>query len=86
MSASTLPVSVPAPLPASPQVDYAAFGPVETRPVSRLQALTAAVLSRNWSTVPHVTHHADHRVINGADAARFLRHLDEVLAVPAALL
>ena len=28
----------------------------------------------------------DHRVINGADAARFLRHLDEVLARPAALL
>ena len=28
----------------------------------------------------------DHRVINGADAARFLRHLDEVLAAPAALL
>jgi pyruvate dehydrogenase E2 component (dihydrolipoamide acetyltransferase) len=24
----------------------------------------------------------DHRVINGADAARFLRHLDEVLATP----
>ena len=28
----------------------------------------------------------DHRVINGADAARFLRHLDAVLAAPAALL
>jgi pyruvate dehydrogenase E2 component (dihydrolipoamide acetyltransferase) len=27
----------------------------------------------------------DHRVINGADAARFLRHLDEVLAAPAQL-
>jgi pyruvate dehydrogenase E2 component (dihydrolipoamide acetyltransferase) len=24
----------------------------------------------------------DHRVINGADAARFLRHLDDVLAKP----
>jgi pyruvate dehydrogenase E2 component (dihydrolipoamide acetyltransferase) len=24
----------------------------------------------------------DHRVINGADAARFLRHLDDVLAAP----
>ena len=28
----------------------------------------------------------DHRVINGADAARFLRHLDEVLAEPKHLL
>ena len=28
----------------------------------------------------------DHRVINGADAARFLRHVDEVLAAPQALL
>lgn len=27
----------------------------------------------------------DHRVINGADAARFLRHIDEVLADPQAL-
>jgi pyruvate dehydrogenase E2 component (dihydrolipoamide acetyltransferase) len=28
----------------------------------------------------------DHRVINGADAARFLRHLDDVLAEPEQLL
>jgi pyruvate dehydrogenase E2 component (dihydrolipoamide acetyltransferase) len=28
----------------------------------------------------------DHRVINGADAARFLRHVDESLASPAQLL
>jgi pyruvate dehydrogenase E2 component (dihydrolipoamide acetyltransferase) len=57
MSASTLLVSPQVPPQVPPPVDPAAFGPVETRPVSRLQGLTAAVLSRNWTTIPHVTHH-----------------------------
>jgi pyruvate dehydrogenase E2 component (dihydrolipoamide acetyltransferase) len=39
------------------EVDFAAFGAIESVPVSRIQKLTATYLSRNWVTIPHVTHH-----------------------------
>ena len=42
--------------------------------------------SVEWRLMTPLSLSYDHRVINGADAARFLRHLDEVLAAPAALL
>lgn len=32
------------------------FGPVETMPLSRIQAVTARVMAHNWTTIPHVTH------------------------------
>ena len=38
-----------------PQVDFAAFGPVETRPLSRIKRISAANLARNWVMIPHVT-------------------------------
>jgi pyruvate dehydrogenase E2 component (dihydrolipoamide acetyltransferase) len=37
----------------------AAFGEISERPLSRLQALTAKTMSRNWSSIPHVTHHEE---------------------------
>ena len=40
-----------------PQVDFARFGPVETRPLPRLRKLAGANLARNWVMIPHVTHH-----------------------------
>ena len=42
-----------------PIVDFAAFGEVEIQPLSRIQGLTASFLSRNWVTIPHVTHNDD---------------------------
>ena len=60
------PVAVPAPaarggyslnLPAWPQVDFAKFGPVETRPLSRIRKLSGGFLHRNWVGIPHVTQH-----------------------------
>lgn len=44
-------------LPALPEVDFSVFGAVEAVPVSRIQKLTSAFLSRNWVSIPHVTHH-----------------------------
>ena len=35
------------------------FGPVEAQPLSRIQALTAKAMSRNWTTIPHVSHFDD---------------------------
>ena len=46
-------------LPAWPVVDFAAFGEVELRPLSRIQGLTAGFLARNWLSIPHVTHQDD---------------------------
>ncbi|HET9702172.1 MAG TPA: dihydrolipoyllysine-residue acetyltransferase [Burkholderiales bacterium] len=40
-----------------PDVDFAKFGPVETRPLSRIKKISGANLARNWVMIPHVTHH-----------------------------
>jgi pyruvate dehydrogenase E2 component (dihydrolipoamide acetyltransferase) len=40
---------------AMPEVDFARFGPIETRPLSRIQKISGANLHRNWVTIPHVT-------------------------------
>ncbi len=52
-----------------PEVDFAAFGPVQSKPLSRLQLLTGAVLARNWVMIPHVTHH-DEADVTGLDQIR----------------
>jgi pyruvate dehydrogenase E2 component (dihydrolipoamide acetyltransferase) len=46
-------------LPAWPAIDFAAFGEVEVKPLSRIQGLTAGFLARNWQSIPHVTHQDD---------------------------
>jgi pyruvate dehydrogenase E2 component (dihydrolipoamide acetyltransferase) len=38
-----------------PRVDFAKFGPVESKPQSRIQKLSGANLHRNWVMIPHVT-------------------------------
>ncbi len=42
-------------LPDWPQVDFAKFGPVELKPLSRIKKLSGANLHRNWISIPHVT-------------------------------
>jgi pyruvate dehydrogenase E2 component (dihydrolipoamide acetyltransferase) len=42
-------------LPSMPVVDFAKFGPIEERPLSRINKLTGKNLHRNWLLVPHVT-------------------------------
>ena len=42
-----------------PKVDFAKFGPVESRPLTRIQKLSGANLARNWAMIPHVTQHDD---------------------------
>ena len=38
-----------------PVVDFAKFGPVESRPLSRIRKISGANLARNWVMIPHVT-------------------------------
>lgn len=42
-----------------PEADFAAFGEVEKKPLSRIQKFVAAFLGRNWVAIPHVTHNDD---------------------------
>ena len=38
-----------------PDVDFAKFGEVETKPLSRIKKISGANLHRNWVMIPHVT-------------------------------
>jgi pyruvate dehydrogenase E2 component (dihydrolipoamide acetyltransferase) len=42
-------------LPDWPNIDFAKFGPVELKPLSRIKKLSGANLHRNWISIPHVT-------------------------------
>lgn len=46
-------------IPAVPEVDFSAFGEVETVPRTKLDKLTAANMQRSWLNVPHVTQFDD---------------------------
>jgi pyruvate dehydrogenase E2 component (dihydrolipoamide acetyltransferase) len=47
--------ALPFNLPAWPDVDFAKFGPIESKPLSRIQRLSGPYLHRNWVSIPHVT-------------------------------
>ena len=38
-----------------PKVDFTRFGPIETRPLTRIRKASKANLARNWVMIPHVT-------------------------------
>ncbi len=42
-----------------PTVDFGKFGPIESKPLSRLKKISGANLHRNWVLIPHVTNHDD---------------------------
>ena len=42
-------------LPRVPAVDHAAFGPIERRPLTRIQKIAGPRLHASWVNVPHVT-------------------------------
>jgi len=44
-------------LPRVPDVDFAAFGAVEVRPLGRIQRISGARLQASWVNLPHVTQH-----------------------------
>jgi len=54
---------------AMPVVDFAKFGAIETRPLSRIRKISGANLHRNWVTIPHITQF-DEADITGMDAFR----------------
>jgi len=49
----------PTTLPRVPSVDFAAFGPVDVKPLTRIQKISGPRLHASWINVPHVTQHED---------------------------
>jgi pyruvate dehydrogenase E2 component (dihydrolipoamide acetyltransferase) len=56
-------------LPKVPVVDFAAFGPVEVKPLSRIKRISGARLHASWVNLPHVTQF-DEADITEMEAAR----------------
>jgi pyruvate dehydrogenase E2 component (dihydrolipoamide acetyltransferase) len=46
-------------LPKVPVVDFAQFGAVEIKPLSRIQKISGARLQASWLNLPHLTQHED---------------------------
>lgn len=69
-----------------PQVDFAAFGPVETRPLSRIQKLVGSYLGRNWVMIPHVTHFDEADISSLDEVRRKLSAESSVKLTPLAFL
>ena len=44
-------------IPTMPEIDFCKFGPVEIKPLSRIQKKAAVNLHRGWLNLPIVTHH-----------------------------
>jgi pyruvate dehydrogenase E2 component (dihydrolipoamide acetyltransferase) len=42
-----------------PKIDFAQFGPIETKALSRIKKISGPVLHRNWLMIPHVTNQDD---------------------------
>lgn len=42
-----------------PVEDFSAYGPVEARPVGKIQGFVGRAMHRNWVSIPHVSHHDD---------------------------
>jgi pyruvate dehydrogenase E2 component (dihydrolipoamide acetyltransferase) len=51
------PVGAGAAIPEIPPVDFARFGPIETKPLARIKKLSGPHLHRAWLNIPHVTQH-----------------------------
>jgi pyruvate dehydrogenase E2 component (dihydrolipoamide acetyltransferase) len=53
------PAATVAALPRVPDVDFARFGPVEVKPLSRIQRISGTRLQASWINLPHVTQHEE---------------------------
>jgi len=56
LTAGAAPVSA---IPKVPDVDFAKFGAIEVKPLSRIQRISGARLQASWLNLPHVTQHEE---------------------------
>ena len=60
-------------MPSVPEVDFAAFGPIERRPLSRIQKIAGPRLHASWVNVPHVTQFDESDITEMEEARRRLK-------------
>ena len=61
-------------LPETPTVDFAKFGPIEVKPLSRIKKISGPRLHASWVNIPHVTH-SDEADVTQTEA--FRKSLDD---------
>ena len=61
-------------IPEIPRQDFAKFGPIETRPLSRIERISGPHLHRAWLNVPHVTHNDEADI---TDLEAYRKELDQ---------
>jgi pyruvate dehydrogenase E2 component (dihydrolipoamide acetyltransferase) len=60
-------------IPEVPAQDFSKFGPIETKPLTRIKKVSGPFLHRSWLNVPHVTHHDEADI---TDLDRYRKELD----------
>jgi pyruvate dehydrogenase E2 component (dihydrolipoamide acetyltransferase) len=61
-------------IPEIPPQDFAKYGPIEEKPLTRIQRLAGPHLTRAWLNIPHVTHRDEADITNLED---YRKSLDE---------
>jgi pyruvate dehydrogenase E2 component (dihydrolipoamide acetyltransferase) len=64
-----------------PKVDFAKFGEIEVKPLSRIKKISGQNLSRNWVMIPAVTYHED-ADITDLEAFRVLLNKENEKSAP----
>ena len=59
-----------------PKIDFAKYGEIERKPLSRIKKISGPILHRNWVTIPHVTQDEDADV---TDLEEFRKELNAEL-------
>ena len=60
-----------------PKVDFAKFGEIESKPLSRIKKISGQNLSRNWVMIPAVTYHEDADITSLEDFRKQLNKENE---------
>ena len=61
-------------IPEIPVIDFAKFGQIETKPLSRIKRLSGPHLHRSWLNIPHVTHTDEADI---TEIEKYRKELDE---------
>jgi pyruvate dehydrogenase E2 component (dihydrolipoamide acetyltransferase) len=69
-----------------PSVDFAKFGAIEVKPLTKIKKLSGANLHRNWVTAPHVTQHEETDITDLEDFRKAMGEEAEKLGVRLTLL
>jgi pyruvate dehydrogenase E2 component (dihydrolipoamide acetyltransferase) len=64
-------------LPSVPDIDFAKFGEVEQKPLSRIQRISGARLHASWVNLPHVTQHDEADITVLEETRQSLKHQAE---------